>query len=62
MRCPSGIKRRTPLFISNFGTLGEKLTHLELLDWLAADFMEHGWSLKRLHRQNKKFDCHSEPA
>jgi len=39
---------RTP---SNFGLLGEKPTHPELLDWLAADFMEHGWSLKRLHRQ-----------
>ncbi len=39
---------RTP---SNFGSLGEKPTHPELLDWLAADFMKHGWSLKRLHRQ-----------
>jgi hypothetical protein len=39
---------RTP---SNFGILGEKPTHPELLDWLAADFVEHGWSLKRLHRQ-----------
>ncbi len=39
---------RTP---SNFGMLGEKPTHPELLDWLTADFMEHGWSLKRLHRQ-----------
>ncbi len=39
---------RTP---SNFGMLGEKPTHPELLDWLAADFMEHGWSLQRLHRQ-----------
>ena len=39
---------RTP---SNFGVLGEKPTHPKLLDWLAADFMEHGWSLKRLHRQ-----------
>ena len=39
---------RTP---SNFGVLGEKPTHPELLDWLAADFVEHGWSLKRLHRQ-----------
>ena len=39
---------RTP---SNFGVLGEKPTHPRLLDWLTADFVEHGWSLKRLHRQ-----------
>ena len=39
---------RTP---SNFGVLGEQPTHPELLDWLAADFVQHGWSLKRLHRQ-----------
>ncbi len=39
---------RTP---SNFGILGEKPTHPKLLDWLATDFIEHGWSLKRLHRQ-----------
>jgi hypothetical protein len=39
---------RTP---SNFGTLGEKPTHPKLLDWLARDFMDNGWSLKRLHRQ-----------
>ena len=38
---------RTP---GDFGALGEAPTHGALLDWLAADFMEHGWQLKRLHR------------
>ncbi len=38
---------RTP---SNFGVIGEKPTHPELLDWLAATFLENGWSLKKLHR------------
>ncbi|MFT3882430.1 MAG: DUF1549 and DUF1553 domain-containing protein [Gemmatales bacterium] len=36
---------------SDFGLRGSAPTHLELLDYLAADLMEHGWSLKRLHRQ-----------
>jgi hypothetical protein len=36
---------------SNFGTLGERPSHPELLDTLAVSFMEHGWSLKWLHRQ-----------
>jgi hypothetical protein len=39
---------RTP---SNFGKLGEPPTHPELLDWLAARFVEDGWSLKKLHRR-----------
>jgi hypothetical protein len=39
---------RTP---SNFGTLGERPTHPELLDYLARHFIETGWSLKTLHRE-----------
>lgn len=37
--------------LGNFGRSGSQPTHAELLDWLAVDFMEHGWSVKRLHRQ-----------
>jgi uncharacterized protein DUF1553/uncharacterized protein DUF1549/cytochrome c len=36
---------------SNFGLLGEKPTHPELLDYLAATFVADGWSLKKLHRR-----------
>ena len=35
---------------NNFGAKGGKPTHPEILDWLAADFVEHGWKFKRLHR------------
>ncbi len=34
----------------DFGRLGERPTHPELLDWLADEFMARGWSLKELHR------------
>jgi hypothetical protein len=36
---------------SNFGQLGDRPTHPELLDTLAARFMENGWSLRWLHRE-----------
>jgi len=35
---------------NNFGAKGDKPTHPELLDWLAHNFVEEGWKLKRLHR------------
>ena len=34
----------------NFGALGDRPSHPELLDWLAYEFMQSGWSTKHLHR------------
>jgi len=39
---------RTP---SNFGAQGDRPSHPELLDYLAARFVREGWSLKKLHRE-----------
>ena len=36
--------------LGDFGRLGEKPTHPELLDWLASEFIAKGWSVKHLHR------------
>ncbi len=35
---------------SNFGKLGERPSHPELLDYLARRFVESGWSIKQMHR------------
>ncbi len=34
----------------NFGAMGQPPTHPELLDFLASELVEHGWSLKHVHR------------
>jgi hypothetical protein len=34
----------------DFGSFGQRPTHPELLDWLACDFVEGGWRLKRIHK------------
>lgn len=43
----AGLVRST----DNFGNLGDRPSHPELLDWLAARFVESGWSIKAMHRQ-----------
>jgi hypothetical protein len=37
--------------VDNFGALGERPTHPELLDYLATRFRDEGWSLKKLIRE-----------
>jgi hypothetical protein len=35
---------------SDFGSMGERPTHPQLLDWLAGEFVRQGWSMKAMHR------------
>jgi len=42
----AGLVRST----DNFGNLGDRASHPELLDWLATRFVESGWSVKAMHR------------
>lgn len=36
--------------LNDFGQMGERPSHPELLDWLAATFIQQGWSIKAMHR------------
>jgi hypothetical protein len=36
--------------LDNFGVKGDRPSHPELLDWLAVQFVERGWSIKQMHR------------
>jgi hypothetical protein len=36
--------------LDNFGKMGERPTHPELLDWLAVEFVNRDWSIKEMHR------------
>jgi hypothetical protein len=47
---------------SDFGTRGTPPTHPELLDWLAIEFMENGWSMKHMHRLIMKSAVYRESS
>jgi hypothetical protein len=36
--------------LDNLGKMGDQPTHPELLDWLAVEFRNRGWSIKQMHR------------
>jgi hypothetical protein len=46
----------------NFGSTGSGPTHPELLDWLAADFIEHRWDVKRLLKEIALSDTYRQSA
>ena len=46
----------------NFGALGQRPSHPELLDWLAHRFIDSGWSVKALHRLIMNSDAYQRAA
>jgi len=53
---------------NNFGATGGKPANPDLLDWLAAEFIEQGWSIKAMHRlimtsaAYRRSSSHSDPG
>ncbi|MBL9206705.1 MAG: PSD1 domain-containing protein [Opitutaceae bacterium] len=47
---------------NNFGSTGKRPTHPELLDWLASEFIAHGWSFKAMHRLIMTSDAYRRAA
>ncbi|MEZ6135782.1 MAG: PSD1 and planctomycete cytochrome C domain-containing protein [Pirellulaceae bacterium] len=47
---------------SDFGLQGAQPTHPDLLDWLAIEFIESGWDVKRLHRLIVTSDTYRQSA
>jgi hypothetical protein len=46
----------------NFGKTGLPPTHPELLDWLAREFVDQGWSIKRIHRLILTSACYRQSS
>jgi len=46
----------------NFGVLGDRPSHPELLDWLARRFIEDGWSVKEMHRLIMNSECYQQSS
>ena len=47
---------------NDFGKIGKRPTHPELLDWLGSYFLEHGWSVKSMHRVIMLSDAYQQAA
>jgi hypothetical protein len=48
--------------LGNFGKMGDKPTHPELLDWLAREFVRQGWSIKSMHRLMMKSNTYRQAS
>ena len=48
--------------VDNFGLQGTPPTHPELLDWLAVEFIESGWSIKSMHRLIMSSDAYQRSS